>query len=72
MTEKHMEKLLKYVTIKEDVCSKQLARFEREKMDTETRRLYTGALEEWHAYATVLDLIKDEKQLNKMLAIWKD
>ena len=70
MTQEHMKKIIEYVTIKEKVTYEQLCRFsEHDRIDN---RFYTGALEEWHAYSTVLDVLQDEKQLDRLLAIWKE
>ena len=70
MTQEHAKKLLEYVTIKEAVTYEQLSRFSEQ--DRINNRFYTGALEEWHAYSVILDAIKDEQQLDRLLAIWKE
>ena len=69
MTEEHAKKLLEYVTIKEKVTYEQLTRFSEQ--DRINNRFYTGALEEWHAYSTILDAMQDEKQLDRLVAVWK-
>ena len=71
MTQQHVEKLLEYLVIKEKVMNERLSRIPDEDKKT-TNAVYMGMLEEWFAYACILDLIKDEDLLDKKLAIWRD
>lgn len=71
MTKKHIEKLLEYLVIKEKVMNERLSLMPYEDKKT-TNAVYMGMLEEWYAYACILDLMKDEDLLDKKLAIWKE
>ena len=71
MTKKHIEKLLEYLVIKEKVMNERLSLMPYEDKKT-TNAVYMGMLEEWYAYACILDLMKDEDLLDKKLAIWNE